>query len=188
MKTTICAAFLLAFLGSDASAQSFYVGASVGESALEYRHEYSFGNSEADLSWRIQGGWRFADSLSLEASYHDFGTGTAGVFCPEVCIPEIARIDARRTDAWSLRLAYRFGQDRWQPFAALGWIWSDSDIHTEFHSGYPIVPYSTRDDGYSAELGVRYLLGAGFALRGGYEWFDLDDGDGAFNLGAEYAF
>ena len=191
MKASIYAALVLVSLAADAQAQSFYLGLSAGDSVGNDNPEFSVGGADIDSSWRLQGGWRFADAMSLEASYHDFGTATAGLFpCPPQmgCIPEIAATDRRSTDAWSLRVAYRLGEDRWQPFAALGWVWSNTDGHYQNNTSPDGTRYEESDNGLSAEVGVRALLGAGFAVRAGYEWFELDAGDGALNLGVEYAF
>lgn len=188
MKTSTCAVLLLVFLTIDAQAQSFYAGASIGES-IDYQPEYAVSNADLDRSWRIHGGWRFTDSMSLEASYHDFGNASVQVFpCPEVCIPELVSTLERDTDAWSLRLAHRFGDHRWQPFVAVGWVWTNSEIHTFSLSGLPITQFDDNDSGGTAEIGVRFLLNEGFAVRGGYEWFAVEGDQGAFNLGAEYSF
>lgn len=191
MKASIYAALVLVSLAADAQAQSFYLGLSAGDSVGNDNPEFSVGGADIDSSWRLQGGWRFADAMSLEASYHDFGTATAGLFpCPPqaACIPEIAGTDRRSTDAWSLRVAYRLGEDRWQPFASLGWVWSNTDGDYQNNISPNSIRYEESDNGLSAEVGVRALLGAGFAVRAGYEWFELDGGDGAVNLGVEYAF
>ncbi len=186
-KTLLAIPILL--LSVSADAQSFYLGASIGETAIDDSPAQVIGDLDTDESWRIHAGWQFHENWAVEASYHDFGTAS-GDFrpCREVCIPDIPVSREFSTDAWSLRAAWRVGDQRWQPFAAAGWTWSNTDGSVRGLGSGTRVGYSDSDNGFSVELGIRLLVGESFALRAGYEWFDLEASDAAFNIGGEFIF
>ena len=72
---------------------------------------------------------------------------------------------------------------------AAGWTWSQNDGKVSGLGSGVRVGFSDEDDGFSAEIGMRLRIGDAFALRAGYEWFDLQlAGEGAFNIGGEYFF
>lgn len=186
-KTLLAMPILL--LSASAHAQSFFAGASLGEAIVDDSPPLVIGDLDNENSWRIHAGWQFHENWAVEASYHDFGTAS-GQFspCPEACTPDISISREFSSEAWSLRAAWRLGTQRWQPFVAAGWTWSNTDGHVRGLGSGTGVGYSDSDNGFSAELGMRVLLGESFALRAGYEWFDLDASDGAFNLGGEFTF
>jgi opacity protein-like surface antigen len=180
----------LLLLPGAAGAQSFYVGATIGESVGDASPPQAVGRFDLDPNWRVLAGWQFTDTFAIETSYHDFGNTSGSVSpCARPCTPDIP-VDLRSsTNAWSLRLAYALGDHRWQPFAALGWSWSKTDGSTRGLGSGVRTRFHDNNTGLSAELGTRVRLSQGFHLRAGYEWFDLPQGnDGAFNLGAEYRF
>jgi opacity protein-like surface antigen len=186
-KTLVVASLLL--FSATADARSFYVGASIGQAIVDDSPPQVIGELDTDESWRIHAGWQFHENWAVEGVYHGFGDAS-GQFrpCPEACTPDIPVSREYSTDAWSLRAAWRLGKQRWQPFAAAGWTWSNSDGRVSGLGSGTRVGFSADDNGFSAELGMRVLLGDAFALRAGYEWFDLDAADGAFNIGGEFTF
>lgn len=191
LNTTLPISITLLLLSGAVSAQSFYVGAAVGAGLADESPSRAIKRFDTDSSWRIHAGWQFNDALALEASYHDFGTANGQLSacdgpCPATDIPLNRRTE---TTAWSVRMAYFFGQHSLQPFAAVGVAFSDTELSTiGLGSGTP-VRANNSDQGLTAELGARWRLGKGFSLRAGYEWFDLPVANGgAFNLGAEYSF
>lgn len=189
MKKLLCAAFVM-LAATTADAQSFYVGAHIGEAVADDPPSLVIGTPESDQGWRIHAGWQFAEQWSVEASYHDLGTVLATFRpCPGPCVPYIFVEREYQTDAWSVRMAWRLGDQRWQPFATAGWTWSHNDGRVSGLGSGVRVGFSDKDDGFSAEIGMRVRIGDAFALRAGYEWFDLElAGEGAFNIGGEYFF
>ena len=189
MHKLICAA-CIALFATTVDAKPFYVGATLGESVGESSPPRAVDEFDLDASWRILAGWKFTDSLAIEASYHDFGDASGAVSpCETLCTPDIP-VDIRASsDAWTLRATYLFGDQQWQPFAALGWTWRNTDGSVRGLGSGVRVGFDDSDDGLSAELGARVRLAGGFSLRAGYEWFDFENAsDGALNVGAEYSF
>ena len=189
MQKLLCAASIALFT-TTADAQSFYVGATLGESIGDASPSQAVEEFDLDTNRRVLAGRKFTDSLAVEASYHDFGDASGSVSpCATPCTPDIPVGLRSSTDAWSLRLAYLIGEGQWQPFAALGWTWSSTEGSARGIGSGVRVGYGNSDDGFSAEIGTRVRLQRGFALRAGFEWFDLVGArDGAFNVGADYSF
>lgn len=189
MKSAISISAVLLLLSDALSAQSFYVGATVGQSIGDSSPPLAVEEFQLDASKRLLAGWKFTDAFALEASYHDFGTASGKYHpCAPPCPTDIPVSLKTISEAWSLRLEYSLGDRQWQPFAALGWTWRDAEVRSRGLGSGVWVGNDESDNRLSAELGARLHLPHGFALRAGYEWFDLPRSGGALNAGAEYAF
>jgi opacity protein-like surface antigen len=180
----------LLLLTTGATAQDFYLGAHIGTAVIEDSPLRVIGELDTEPNWRLLAGWQFHEQWAIEGSYHDFGEAD-GSFrpCDQPCTPDIPVQRKVASEAWSVRLAWRAGAERWQPFLAVGWTWLDSEGLVRGLGSGVGVRYGETDSGFSAEAGVRFQYTERFALRAGYEYFDLAAaGSGAFNLGAEWRF
>ena len=178
-KTTIAAAAVAACslfsLPAFSADNGIYLGASVGQSGVQYDENFDGDNFSFDASatgFKAIAGWRFIDWLAVEANYVDLGSGddngietdVNGVSLSAVGFVPVGPVD----------LFARVGAVNWN---------ADFDA--------PNLGVSESDDGTDLTYGV----GAQFrvwslSIRGEYEIFDISDADTVdmFSIGVTWTF
>ncbi len=90
-------------------------------------------------------------------------------------------------ELWTVGATYTVGDGPFRPYAKLGWF-DREDSGTATTIAGPVA-FRVDDDGLHAEVGARWRLGERFAVRGGYAWYDFDNGsEGSVQLLAELHF
>jgi len=164
----------IVLLGSVSTTEAkFYVGASVGDSAVEVD---SISFDESDFGYKIWGGFTFLKFLGIEASYLDLGA------------PEASGLKAEVT-GWDAELVgiLPLGK-RFELFAQVGYVLWDVDLE----ASAPQFSGSSSEDGSDLIYGVgaAYTFGSHFGLRFEYELIDIDLTDDVtfISLGAHWKF
>jgi OOP family OmpA-OmpF porin len=163
MRKHVLAGFVSAFalisLPAAAADNGIYLGASVGQSGLQIDNV----GYDADANgYKLIAGWRFLDSLAVEANYLDFGSGNDSVAGTRI------ETDA---DGISLSAVGFLPVGPVDLFARVGVVdWSADLSSPGFGSG--------SDDGTDLTYGV----GAQFrvwslSIRAEYELFDIENVD-----------
>ena len=78
----LAASFSLLSLPAQSADNGIYLGASVGQSGVQYDEEFDGENFSFDASatgFKAIAGWRFIDWLAVEANYVDLGSGDDNV-------------------------------------------------------------------------------------------------------------
>jgi opacity protein-like surface antigen len=171
----LAASFSLLSLPAQSADNGIYLGASVGQSSVEFDDNIGGQNLNFDASatgFKAIAGWRFIDWLAVEANYVDLGSGddngietdANGVSLSAVGFVPVGPVD----------LFARVGAVNWN---------ADFDA--------PNLGVSESDDGTDLTYGV----GAQFrvwslSIRGEYEVFDISDADTVdmFSIGVTWTF
>lgn len=165
-KHIIAAAGLAAALGAApvlAVDNGIYIGASVGESGVEFDDNEGFNFDDSDTGYKLDVGWRVMDWFGVEANYVDFGT-TKGGFDTAVAEFEADGVNLSALGflpVGPVDFFVRAGFISWDAKATL----TDLDL-------------TASDDG----MDLSYGGGAQFriwslSLRAEYEVFDIADAD-----------
>jgi hypothetical protein len=173
--TVLAASFSLLSLPALSADNGIYLGASVGQSSVEFDDTVGGESINFDASatgFKAIAGWRFIDWLAVEANYVDLGSGddngietdVNGVSLSAVGFVPVGPVD----------LFARVGAVNWN---------ADFDA--------PNLGVSESDDGTDLTYGV----GAQFrvwslSIRGEYEIFDISDADTVdmFSIGVTWTF
>ena len=175
IAAALAASFSLLSLPALSADNGIYLGASVGQSGVQYDENFEGENFSFDASatgFKAIAGWRFIDWLAVEANYVDLGSGDDngietdlnGVSLSAVGFVPVGPVD----------LFARVGAVNWN---------ADFDA--------PNLGVSESDDGTDLTYGV----GAQFrvwslSIRGEYEIFDISDADTVdmFSIGVTWTF
>jgi OOP family OmpA-OmpF porin len=176
---------LAASLPAEAKKNGFFAGGGIGQATVKFSEiddevgEIDF--SGDDSGYKLFLGYRMLDFFAIQAEYVDFGTaedvvGTAG--------------DLRTAVDLSSFNAFAVGLLPLGPFdlfAKLGVVSWDADISATLDD----ITNRSSDDGtdpaYGLGVGLRF---GSFAVRGEFEYFDVDDADDLYliSLSALYTF
>ena len=175
IAAALAASFSLLSLPALSADNGIYLGASVGQSSVEFDDTVGGESINFDASatgFKAIAGWRFIDWLAVEANYVDLGSGddngietdVNGVSLSAVGFVPVGPVD----------LFARVGAVNWN---------ADFDA--------PNLGVSESDDGTDLTYGV----GAQFrvwslSIRGEYEIFDISDADTVdmFSIGVTWTF
>ena len=175
VAAALAASFSLLSLPALSADNGIYLGASVGQSGVQYDENFEGENFSFDASatgFKAIAGWRFIDWLAVEANYVDLGSGddngietdVNGVSLSAVGFVPVGPVDL---------------------FARVGAVNWNADLEA------PSLGLSASDDGTDLTYGV----GAQFrvwslSIRGEYEVFDISDADTVdmFSIGVTWTF
>ena len=175
VAAALAASFSLLSLPALSADNGIYLGASVGQSSVEFDDTVEGESINFDASatgFKAIAGWRFIDWLAVEANYVDLGSGddngietdVNGVSLSAVGFVPVGPVDL---------------------FARVGAVNWNADLDA------PNLGVSESDDGTDLTYGV----GAQFrvwslSIRGEYEVFDISDADTVdmFSIGVTWTF
>jgi hypothetical protein len=169
----------LATAPARAADNGIYLGASLGQSGVEFDEAVSGFDAEFDASstaFKLIAGWRFIDWLSVEANYVDLGSADDRVLGEkiETDVSGISLSAVGFLPVGPVDLFARVGAINWE---------ADVDV--------PSLDIRGSDDGTDLTYGV----GAQFrvwslSIRGEYEIFDVGDADNVdlFSVGVTWTF
>lgn len=169
-KTTVAAALAAACglfsLPAVAADNGIYLGASAGQSGVQYDQNFNGQDFSFDASatgFKAIAGWRFLDWLAVEANYVDLGSGDDNV------LGEKIESDVNGVSLSAVGFVPIGPVDLFARVGAINW---NADLSA------PNLGVSASDDGTDLTYGV----GAQFrvwslAIRGEYEVFDISDAD-----------
>ncbi|HWT15665.1 MAG TPA: outer membrane beta-barrel protein [Patescibacteria group bacterium] len=165
-----------------AHAVDAYLGAGVTQAPAEDEFRVGPGASfeeDNDPFARFFGGVWINENFAVEAAYHDFGRSQ---------LRGLADVGYDlEADGWSLGVVYEYGDAVWAPYTKIGYF--SADIEGEITTIAGPQRINDSDDGLMLEGGVRWTPNDRFSLRGGYEWFDFNDGgDGGLTIAAQISF
>ena len=179
IAAALAASFSLLSLPALSADNGIYLGASVGQSSVQFDDNIGGQNLNFDASatgFKAIAGWRFLDWVAVEANYVDLGSGDDNVLGEKI-----------ETDINGVSLA-AVGFVPLGPvdlFARVGAVNWNADLDA------PNLGVSASDDGTDLTYGV----GAQFrvwslSIRGEYEIFDIDGPDDVdmFSIGVTWTF
>jgi hypothetical protein len=184
LRNTIVAAAFAAACGlfslpAVAADNGIYLGASVGQSSVQYDENFSGQNFSFDASatgFKAIAGWRFLDWLAVEANYVDLGSGDDNV------LGETIESDVNGVSLSAVGFVPIGPVDLFARVGAINW---NADLSA------PNLGVSASDDGTDLTYGV----GAQFrvwslSIRGEYELIDISDADTVdmFSIGVTWTF
>ena len=165
-KTTIiaaiaasCGLFSLPALSAD---NGFYLGASVGESSVQF-DDANLNFDASATGYKAIAGWRFLDWLAVEGNYVDLGSGEDKV------IGEKVKSDVNGLSLSAVGFLPVGPVDLFARVGAINW---NADVNA------PDLDLKSSDDGTD----LAYGIGAQFrvwslSIRGEYERFDISNAD-----------
>jgi hypothetical protein len=166
-------------LPAQAADNGIYLGASVGQSNVQYDDSFDGENLNFDASatgFKAIAGWRFLDWLSVEANYVDLGSGD------DTVLGEKIETDVNGVSLSAVGFVPIGPVDLFARVGALSW---NADL-TASNLGL-----KGSDDGTD----LTYGIGAQFrvwslSIRGEYEVFDVSDADTVdmFSVGVTWTF
>jgi hypothetical protein len=175
----VATALGLAATTAQAADNGIYLGASVGQSGVEFDDSFEGQNLSFDASstgFKAIAGWRFLDWLAVEGNYVDLGTGDDRVAGTKI---------ESDINGFSVAAVGFLPVGPVDLFARLGAITWNADVDV------PSLGLGDSDDGTDLTYGV----GAQFrvwslSLRGEYEVFDIDGPDNVdmFSIGVTWTF
>lgn len=177
IASALAAALLLA--GPAVADSGFYVGGSVGNTALEFDFEDGgddFTFDENDFSWKAYGGFKFpvpALHLAVEGGYRSLGGPSTTIASQEFGID---------VTAWDVFGVAGFDLGPVTVFGKLGMIAWDAEVTL---AGLDAGSEDDQDMGYG--LGASFNLGS-FQLRAEYEAFDVSDINDLYMLSAGFVY
>jgi len=169
----------LTSFSSHAVDNGIYLGASVGQSGVEFDENFEGTRLNYDASatgYKVIAGWRFLDWLSVEGNYVDLGSGDDNV--------QGQRIETD-IDGISLAVVGFLPIGPVDLFARVGAIDWSADLSA------PGTGISGSDDGTDLTYGVGAQFRVwGLSLRAEYEVFDVSDIDTVdmISVGATWTF
>lgn len=178
-KTTIvaalaasCSLFSLPALAAD---NGIYLGASVGQSSVQY-DDLDLDFDASATGFKVIAGWRFLDWLAVEGNYVDLGSGDDNV------LGEKVESDVNGVTLSAVGFLPIGPVDLFARVGAINW---SADLEA------PGLGVRGSDDGTDLAYGV----GAQFrvwslSVRGEYERFDISDADTVdmFSIGVTWTF
>ena len=157
--TASCSLFNLPALAAD---NGIYLGASVGQSSVQY-DDLDLDFDASATGFKVIAGWRFLDWLAVEGNYVDLGTGDDQV--------QGQRFETD-IDGISLSAVGFLPIGPVDLFARVGAIDWSADLSA------PGTGFSGSDDGTDLTYGVGAQFRVwGLSLRAEYEIFDISDAD-----------
>ena len=175
IAAALAASFSLLSLPALSADNGIYLGASVGQSGVQYDENFEGENFSFDASatgFKAIAGWRFIDWLAVEANYVDLGSGDDNVLETDVNGVSLSAVGFVPVGPVDL-------------FARVGAVNWNADLEA------PSLGLSASDDGTDLTYGV----GAQFrvwslSIRGEYEVFDISDADTVdmFSIGVTWTF
>ncbi len=179
VATALAASFSLLSLPAFSADNGIYLGASVGQSNVQYDENFEGQNFNFDASatgFKAIAGWRFIDWLAVEANYVDLGSGDDNV------LGERIESDVNGVSLSAVGFVPLGPVDLFARVGAVNW---NADLTA------PGLGVSASDDGTDLTYGV----GAQFrvwslSIRGEYEIFDISDADTVdmFSIGVTWTF
>ncbi len=177
--TVLAASFSLLSLPALSADNGIYLGASVGQSSVEFDDTVGGESINFDASatgFKAIAGWRFIDWLAVEANYVDLGSGDDNVQGRRV------ESDVNGVSLSAVGFVPVGPVDLFARVGAVNW-------NADFDA--PNLGVSESDDGTDLTYGV----GAQFrvwslSIRGEYEIFDISDADTVdmFSIGVTWTF
>jgi hypothetical protein len=171
-----CSLLSLPALSAD---NGIYLGASVGQSSVQYDDNIGGQNLNFDASatgFKAIAGWRFLDWVAVEANYVDLGSGDDNV------LGERIESDVNGVSLSAVGFVPIGPVDLFARVGAVNW---NADLAA------PNLGVSSSEDGTDLTYGV----GAQFrvwslSIRGEYEVFDISDADTVdmFSIGVTWTF
>jgi hypothetical protein len=164
LTAIIATAAGFASLPASAVDNGIYLGASVGQGGVQSDNAYDgFDFDASSTGYKLIGGWRFLDWLSVEANYLDLGTGNDKI--------EGVKVQSDVSGA-SLSAIGFLPVGPVDLFARVGAVNWNADLDVSGFSG------KLSDDGTD----LTYGIGAQFrvwslSIRGEYEIFDIEGAD-----------
>lgn len=179
LAASAVAAVLL--LSGPAMADSgFYLGGSVGNTAIEVNFDDGVGGfipfDESDFSWKLYGGYNFdlpVINLGVEGGYRSLGGPSATIVSDTVGI-DLTSWDAFGVAGFELGPVTIFGK--------LGIVAWDAELSL---NGIDQGSEDDQDTAYG--LGASFNLGS-FQLRAEYEMFDVGDVEDLYMLSAGFVY
>ena len=176
--STVAAALLLS--GTAVADSGFYLGGSVGNTALEVNIDDGVGGflpfDESDFSWKLYGGYNFdlpVLNLGVEGGYRSLGGPSATI------ATETYGIDIT---AWDVFGVAGFDLGPVTVFGKLGMVSWDADLSVD---GFDVGSEDDQDTAYG--VGASFNLGS-FQLRAEYEMFDVSDVEDLYMLSAGFVY
>ncbi len=169
MTKTVFAILALSLLAAPLAnaEQGISGGVSLGYTTIEVDDAgVSFDGS--DIGWKIYGRYMFTDNWGVEAGYVDFGKPDDDILGTNV------EVDADGFDLFVVG-AVEASPD-FEVFGKVGVVFWDADFDVE--------GFTDSDDGNDLALGIgaAYQATDQFAIRGEWEWFDIEDSDTVWML------
>ena len=170
--SALAAALLVS--GTAMADSGFYLGGSVGNTALEVNIDDGVGGflpfDESDFSWKLYGGYNFdlpVLNLGVEGGYRSLG-GPSATIAAETFGIDITAWDVFGVAGFDLGPVTLFGK--------LGMISWDADFTVD---GFDAGSDDSQDTAYG--LGASFNLGS-FQLRAEYEMFDVSNVEDLYML------
>jgi opacity protein-like surface antigen len=175
-NSVLCLAivFIAATAPASASDTGFYLGAGIGQSAIDIKEFYpSLGDSlEQDSdAFKAYGGYRFLKCIAVEAGYTNLGS-PQGLERNVPEHPETAEVSVKGWDAFAVGiLPVGNVVDIFGKIGMMSW---DTKI-TSVQDGE--VRYSESSTGTDTAygIGIGFWVGKNVTLRGEGEWFKIGD-------------
>ncbi len=178
MSLLVFAAVLLVTLPAAAADNGFYLGASVGDAAIESEELGGAELDSDDLGYKVFVGYRFITFLGAEGSYVDFGA-------PE---DDLASVDAHyeaSVDGFDLFAVGYLPLGIADIFAKAGMVDWDADVEGTVGD----LPFSGSDSGTDPAYGLGVQLRIqSFTLRVEGELFDIEGTKNVYLISAGAAF
>ena len=183
LRRALAASALAAVLlvsGPAMADSGFYLGGSVGNTALEVNFDDGQGGfipfDESDFSWKLYGGYNFdlpVINLGVEGGYRSLGGPSATV------VSDTVGIDLT---AWDVFGVAGFDLGPVTIFGKLGFASWEADLTL---NGIDLGSEDDQDTAYG--LGASFNLGS-FQLRAEYEMFDIGDVEDLYMLSAGFVY
>lgn len=158
----------------------FYLGGSVGNTALEVNFDDGQGGflpfDESDFSWKLYGGYNFdlpVINLGVEGGYRSLG-GPSATFISDTVGIDLTAWDVFGVAGFELGPVTLFGK--------LGMVAWDAELTL---NGIDQGSEDDQDTAYG--LGASFNLGS-FQLRAEYEMFDVSDVEDLYMLSAGFVY
>lgn len=191
LRQTAAAVLMLSslFAASQASAQGFYIGGSVGKSDIDDEIAIpalitSGSVDGTDTGFKIFGGYQFNQNFGVELAYVDLGKATySGDFFG-------TPVAGGKVELWGINISAVGTLPLNPSFAVFGkvglfsWEAKASDVTGG-------VPFSAKDDGadISYGIGASYNFTKNFSARAEWEFFNTDAADASLlSIGLVYNF
>ncbi|MEM1262829.1 MAG: outer membrane beta-barrel protein [Pseudomonadota bacterium] len=177
----------LALVASSAFADSFYIGGSAGSVALDIDNTDITIDSD-DTGWSVHAGIPLGDMFAIEIGYTDLGRYSELFVLPPIATnfdAEIAGVDAFGVLKLPVGPLNLYGK--------AGVIFWEAETEALLEDTFNVPQRFRRDeDGTDLALGIgaEVDIGDNLAVRGEFEWFDVEDTDRVsfISLGISYRF
>lgn len=180
LSIALTSIFVLLALPAAAADNGFYLGASIGQSAIDFSGEETPDFSGDDMAFKVFAGYRLFAFFAVEGSYVDFGapSGDLGT-ADDTFETSIKGFDIFAVGMLPLGIA--------DIFAKAGMASWDADLTTNIDGVVDSVSSDGTDPVYG--VGVQFRISS-FAIRGEVEYFDIADTDGLlmYSVGGSFTF